>query len=478
MTDFSKLEGHGEASKAVLAHLSPRAKRLAELERWVKGTQYTGRPHFFSEEAPLSERAPCIIYPIVRAAIDSFVDLVLGEGRFPTAKIGNTDEDSPWDDEDALEDDDRELGDRFVLECIKQSRFERVARECLAAGMGCGSAALVLGARNGKLIADTVKARWCEPELDVDGNVERLEIKYPYLEQYQEGRSLTWKVRARMYRRVIDDERDTTYKPAEIAADEAAPVKWVADPERTHEHGLGFCPVVWYPFMRGCSVEGVYDGHAIHENLLDEVEALDFSLSQRHRAALYAGDPQWTEIGVEPGSNPSSAAVRKGHPASPKGGEHPDDATCVYQAGPSKVRKGRKKSPGDVWQYEAPDVQVKLHTLPGEALKAIDDHCNDLRGKLAEALSVVFLDLDTVRFVTSVSGKALEALRSRQIDRCDQIRDDVEDGLIIPSATMLLRIAYVLGKAGKLQVPGLKQVIPIFGRWDDDKGDGDAVAAA
>lgn len=474
MTDLSQLAGWQDVAKALDLYTSPRAKRLAALERWVAGTQYTGQPSFFSDEAPYHDRAPCIVYPVVQSAIASFTDLVMGEGRWPEFCLGSSDEDGPLDDEGAYSDDEKSTLRQFVVECVRQSRFQRVAREALAAAMGSCSAVVLFGVRNGSLFANTTRARWCEPELDDDGNVTRLVIEYPYPEQYQERGQ--WKVRARLYRRVIDAERDVTCKPADIRGDAYVEPRWVEDQTRTIEHDLGFCPVVWYPFLRGCSVEGEKDGHAIHETLLDELRALDFALSQRHRAALYAGDPQWTETGVERGYCPTDAIPVPDAPASPTGGPMTmgHQPTAHYVDPRQQTKQGRRKSPSTIWQYEDPATKVQLHTLPGDALKGLTEHAEDLRNKIAEALSVVFLDPASVKFAASLSGKALEALRARQLDRCDQIRDDIGDGLLIPGVNMLLRIAAAVGQRGGLRVPGLKQALPLLRQQGAD----DAVAAA
>ena len=85
-----ELEGKEPALKAFNAALSPRYRRLDELERWVNGRQYDGQDSWWSDAKPLWERAPCISYPIVGIAAQSNVDLVLGESRFPvfTSKPG------------------------------------------------------------------------------------------------------------------------------------------------------------------------------------------------------------------------------------------------------------------------------------------------------------------------------------------------------------------------------------------------------
>ncbi len=436
---LENIQGYSEALKALEANLSPRAKHLAGLERYVEGTQYAGLPDWFSDEKPLWERAPCIVYPIVRSAIDSNVDLLLGEGRYPSATVEDLEGDAADDFEQAL------------ARIVKQARLQAAAREVFAAGQGSAAGCAIFGVRSGRLFVDTSRARWCEPVIDAEGAVLSLTIQYPYLAiDKSEG---TPKIVARLYRRVIDGVRDVTYLPGDARADAIEP-QWKEDPAQTITHGLGFCPVVWYPHMRGCAIVGDFDGRAIHEHLTDEIRGHDFSLSQRHRAALYAGDPQWTEIGVEPGYNPTSAGRRVEVPASVTGtkGEKPH---AVYVSG-KPGRKARKKSPGVVWQYEgkAGEVEVKLHALPGDALKALDDHARDLRVKLAESLGVVFLDPESMPQGSTMSGRFLEAIKARQLDRCDNYRSDFGDRFLLPAIGMLVRIA----RAKKLRIQGIEAV--------------------
>ena len=435
---LEKTQGYADAVKALEANMSPRAQHMATLERYVDGTQYAGLPDWFSDEKPLWERAPCIVYPIVRSAIASNADLLLGESRFPAVAVDGLE---PGEESEAVE--------AVLAKLVQQARLKAVSREVFSAAQGTGSACAIFGLRGGRLFVDVTKARWCEVELDVDGAVRRLEIQYPYLTV--ESVAGQRRVVAKAYRRVIDATSDTTYVPAEARVDAAA-IQWVVDEKRTVAHGLGFCPVVWYAHMRGCPIVGDVDGHALHEHLTDEIRAHDFALSQRHRAALYTGDPQWTETGVEPGYNPTGSVRRAEVPASISGrpGEKPHAA--YVSRGPRG--KARKKSPGVVWQYEDPNVQVKLHTLPGDALEALDKHARDLRIKLAESLGVVFLDPETMPAATTISGRALEALKARQIDRCDSYRADFGDRFLLPAMGMLLRIAW----KAQLAVAGLEIV--------------------
>lgn len=455
----SAIEGFANATALAAKRMSPRAHRLASLERWVDGSQYEGMADWF-EDRPISEKAPCVVEPIVADSIDSHVDMVLGEGRFPAITARPAEDEDESDDEGGLSEESSAVIDRLVAGIIEQSRFKAVSREALSMAMGCGSVGAIFGAREGKLFGDTVKGRWCEPEFGADGRtVTRLVIQYPYTETFQDT-SGDWHVRARIFRREIDNKTDVTMKPANA---EDRTVKWESAPNGKISHGLGFCPVIWYPFFRGCSIAGQIDGHAPHANLLDEIRAHDVALSQRHRAALYAGDPQWTECGVEIGSNPSSTGKIVTLPVTKHGGEPSSDNPVLQVNGfPSDGPKsGRKKHPGTVWQYEDKDTKIDLHQLSGDALKAISENGADIRLKIMQALAYVPLDPESAHVIRgSLSGKALESLRERQLNRDDRIRDDFGDGFIKPGVSMLMRICYT--KAAGLRVRGLKKAMPIL----------------
>jgi len=467
------LAGADDAVRLAHEAMSPRARELAELERWHDGTQYEGQPDWFTAtENALFERAPCIVYPFARSAISSHVDLVLGDGRFPIVSAGLIEADSPLDGEDEdADDDDRAMLDRFIVETMRQSKFERAARHALSAAMHSRSSCLIFGARNGKLFVDLVKSRWCEPENDDDGAVTKLVIQYPYTQAKQRDDG-HWELRAYLFRREIDDESDKTYYPHELG--KGRQVEWVVDPSRTVTHGLGFCPVVWYAFEKGCGVEGRIDGKAIHEDLLDEMYALDFALSLRHRSAIYL-EPQIYETGVDPGYNPTEAkrmpaevmATRAGGAPTALTGDNPING--AYVARNAGQQTARAKSPDRIWQYENHQAKVGMLALDASALKALDEHARDLRAKLAESVSVVFLDPGDIKHAAALSGKALETLRSRQLARCDQIRSDVEDGLILPGVAMLLRIVSTLG-SGKVRVPGIASALDLLSRFSESEG--------
>jgi hypothetical protein len=452
-----KLTGLEQANKAALANMSPRYHRLDELEKWVDGTQYKGRPDWFTggpAEVPLWEREPCVVYPIVSVAISSNADLCLGEGKFPTFQVTHSGQGSAGTDGE-------EKTDPLEV-CLRHihrlSRFPTVVKDAYKDGQGCGTAVSILGVRNGIPFQDLVPAKWCTREVDASGQVTSLAIEYPYLDEVKQ-RDGTWQVRAMLYRRVIDAQSDTTYLPA-IANENGIAPSWQADSSKTIEHGLGFCPVVWYPFMKGCQAVNVIDGKAIHAKLTDEIQAHDIARSQWHRGALYS-EPQIYEIGVDGDHNPTGQGRVAMVPATEHGGPATPDNPIVsqYQEGPGQ--SARKKGPNHVWRYPSKDTKVGAIEYAAGALKSQQDNCSDLRVKIQEALAVVLLDPENIKMASMTSGKALEALRQKQLDRIDEHRDDLRDGFIVPSIIMQLRLLKKLGT--QMKVPGVEEAVAALG---------------
>lgn len=452
--DQHQLLNKEQADKAFRANCSPRYVKLDGYEQWLEGRQYDGMPSWFDDDVPRWERAPCIVYPVVDIAANSYVDLLLGNGRYPEFTT------KPAEDESTEENGQDEANsaalDRFIREWHRIARFRAVSRNGLYSSLGSGSCAVIHGVRKGKPFADNIPAKWCEPKLDAEGAVLSLEIQYPYQEQYKlHGK---WAVRARLYRRVIDATDDTEYFPAD-AREDGADVEWKENPARSVKHGLGFCPVIWYPLMLGAVTVNVVDGRPIHKNITDEIRQHDIARSQWHFGALMS-EPQPYELGVAPGYNPTDTGRLPVVESTESGGVKSKDnpVTGGYVTEPRR-KSARKKGPGYVWQYTSPDTKVGALLYPSDALKAQEDNCRDLRIKLQESLSVVFLDPESIKFAATTSGKALEAIKQKQLDRCDQIRDDLTDRYFEPSISLQLRLAHaVLSKGQRLKVPGADKI--------------------
>lgn len=466
-----------ELQQIIAANRTPRYCALDRLEAFVETTQYDGRSTDWfdgSESAPpLRERRPCIAYPIVRTAIDSNVDLCLGEGKFPAIVL--TDGDDAETEGESLSEDERAAVDSGITKLVELAKLKQAFRAAFASAQGARSAVLIGGMRKGKPFVEIEKAKRCTATFGEDGEVVSLTVQYVYLVDVRD-REGKWSKEAKLYKRVIDTEADTTFAAVKAQPDGSEPKSWPV--ATVVAHGLGFCPVVWYAHMKGVTTAGEVDGRAIHEQLLDEIEGLDMVLSQWHRAAFYAGDPQGYEIGVDERGPMAQGRTLQGSPSgtvnppsaadlSTRHGGAPSGANPVngrWGFGPPK--RARKKGPGEWWRYENPDVKVGILTLPGDALKAIQDNARDLRDKVSEGLGVVFSDPETVRFASALSGKAQQMLRQRQLDRCDQYRDDMADAMIRPVIHLLLRIL----AAVQPRSAALKRMVALTSKLGEEPG--------
>lgn len=440
------------------------------LERYVIGKQYDGRANFFDDAAPLLDRAPCVIVPVVKCARDSFVDMVLGEGRGPRITSSPGEASTIFDDRFSLTEKQGGDLDSAINVIAAQAKLNGVFKRLLRNGQVAKSAVAILGVRNGKLFVDTTKSKWSTPTFNAThpSVVDQLEIRYPYVETYKDAQNQPQE-RVMLYRRVIDALADTTFVPAKASENGAEPDEWLADPAKTVVHGFGFCPVVWYPFLKEeCEVTD-FDGEAIHEFLLDEIDALNRSRSMRHRAAIMCGDPQMAEYGVGEDECPAPVGPQAVS-AYVKNGRGPDgnparDATGnkSWMVG-SVTAVGRKRGAGVINTYRSKDAKAEWLSIPAGALKPLEEDGDDLEAIIAEALSWVPTDAKETKLGSNISGRALEWLHKKQTDKSSTIRDDMSEGCILPVVDMLLRIVLVTPAAG-LRLPGAAKLQAMLKRY-------------
>jgi hypothetical protein len=453
-----------KAQQVYAANVSPRARRLDWLERYAGGTQYEGRASFWNDDVPLQERAPCVVIPIGARAAESNVDLCLGEGRAPTFAL-QADADDVFDERLGLSEEQAEVATRFITAVCEQADLVSAAQELLAWAQIHGTACVIVSAVNGRLCVDREDAKWCTPTFDEADHdvVASLEIRYPFLEDYIDDAGRLCK-HCMLYRRVIDAQRDVTYKPAPATENGMEPDAWIED--HVVEHGLGFCPVRWYRYgVRGKSRS--LDGEAIHAKMTDEIDALCIARSQIHRACVYASDPQIIETGVAQDYQQAPRGRTMNMFIGP--GDHPENAQWTILGPDSRpIRSGgpaTRRGPGVTWRYESDESDVSFLTLPGDALKPAEDNYARLDTLIKDMLGVVFLDPQQMK-LGDISGRALEILHKMQIDRCNRIRKDFGRRMLVPVLHMLLRVA--LKTTGTLYIPGVDKARAVLERFEQE----------
>lgn len=462
-----RIEGLEEAQRRQAQQLSHRFRKLDALTRYVDGTQYDGKPHFLYPgiDCPLHERAPCIVDPIVETAIAQHVDFAIGEKRFPKLTTGASEDESDLGGSGLTERQSKTL-DQFIAVLVDHARLQDVSQDALGAAEACGTACVILAARDGCLEAESIDAKEAEPTFGPDGkSLVKVEHRRPYID-ITKGQDGVLRAKCLVYRRVIDEQADTVYVPAEAPPDGKEP-SWSVDKAKSAKHSLGFVPAVWWRFRVGSRRIDNVDGEALHRALFDEIDALNTALSQRHRAALYAGDPQLWETGVD--ENEQVAPMGEEPRAGVVTGHHIVDGQPVSYSkfGFNERPRGgaRRKGAGTVWRYQSAESQVGMLTLPGDALKSLDEHCSDLEDKIHRALSYTAASPESVK--GAMSGKALAFLFARTTTFVDRLRRDLWDGFLCPLLSVALRLVHVLEQraAGSLFLTGTKKALPILTRF-------------
>jgi len=469
------------ARAIALKYMSPRYLRLERLEKYQDGDQYDGRPAFFSQDEdapPLLERAPCIVDGVAKNATRDLVDFMMGEGRYPVVSASTSEDDADLDDEGTLTEDEAGLLERWINGPLTDcANLRHHFPEALRMAMKSGSVALVACMRNGRPEIEAFPAKWCTPAFNpLTREVIGLEIKYPYIVEEQDPISREWEEVCYVYRRLINANWDVVYLPGKGREDGLDPV-WSTDWTQTVQHNLGFCPVRWYAFECSTPTPANYDGRAHHKTLLDELDALNFSRSQRHRAAVYSGDPQIWETGVEANTNPApmtrAANVQIEAQASGIGPDGRPNIIGVFTSNPRSGRGGplRRKGPGIVWRYPEATSKVGMLSLPEGSLGAISENSEDIRQKIAEDLSVVLIQPSEVKSFGALSGKALAFVFARQIARADSIRNDSQTSLLFPTIDLLLRLCLTVGQHANQQVRilGFTKILPILQKFVENK---------
>ena len=459
-----------QVQKLIDCRKTPRQRDLEGLQAFFEGKQYVGRPSFFDDKQPMQERAPCVVFNLCSIAIESNVAFAMGEGRFPVVLSLSSEDDKTFDKDLGLSKDESEVVDSFNAKLVELARLEQAFRQGYRMAQASRSVAFVLGFRNGLPFAELVWAKLCTPSFDdpADPNkCTRLEIRYRYAEQWRDPIRTNgkWWTRVFEYLRVIDDTNDTVYEPVAIwdetdpgVVERASPVK------ATAAHGFGLCPVHWYARNRESVVGTNPDGKATHDGVCGLLEQLDLVLSQRHRAAIYAGDPQTVLIGIQSGDavgNTGRAAVPGALPGEGQGSAKQWQAAFAVTNGVGgKLRRGV----GDVWSIPEPHGKAVLLTLPGDALDALDHDAEDLANKACDDMGVTIVDASAFKGAGDLSGRTLSFLFSKQINRVSQDREDLGHCCIKPVLSLFYRM--LIARPKGVYLPGLDKVLPILARFD------------
>jgi hypothetical protein len=192
-------------------------------------------------------------------------------------------------------------------------------------------------------------------------------------------------------RTIWDRVAETTFLPAEVLSTNDEPIKWVADPERTVRHGLGFVPASWVKNLPGGDF---IDGEPTMRNdAINTGIELDYLLSQNGRGLKYNLDPKLV-VKEPPFQDNRQAIEGMDIRATPLGGGN----TITL----------------------AVDGDAKLLELTGGASEAAVEFAKYLRELALESLKGNRASAE--KLATAQSGKAMELMNQPLINLADCLR--------------------------------------------------------
>jgi len=441
-----------------------RYRTIARLCAYYDGTQYRDRPDFWTgrkvggssgKAVPLRERAPCVIYPLPKAAVQQAVRYTFGEGKYPTVKV---DEATANDAVAGLQfsKEDAAAATSYIAELTEQCGLRPTMRTLLRHGLSAKTAVAMLAVREGKFAIDLAHAKDCWPKFkndDPSSDVESLVWCYRFSKMVPDKNGKP-EYKDHFFRRDFTADAVIVYDdtPAE---DNGKTPHFVVNQALSKAHGLGFCPVVWIRNMaEQCS--GDIDGISIYADLEDEFDALNFALSQRHRGIVIFGVPQPWETGVEEGDGPGQSG-RQAYPTMPY------SAPGAPPFGAAETVPARPTGPDQMWSYGGKDVRLGLLETTGKAFEAATEHVVDIRSRLLEAMSVVLVDTTKLAGHGAMSAKFLAMVFQDLFSLVDDLRPSWWQSGLACILNMMLRMTAILG-GERILLPGAQQVADIMSR--------------
>lgn len=451
----------------------PRYAELQKLRKYLSGTQYDGRPDFFTgqnakgDEVPLRERKPCVIYPMPRGCIEQVVKFTFGESRFPVITVEKIDPDDALGGV-TLTEDEADFLSGFFASLVKNAALRPGMRRTMRQGLSIGATCVLLKLKRGQFRIDLANAEDVFPQFeggDPAAPLERLTWAYQFNKSVrgEDGKPVTKRF---WYRLDVDKIAYTEFNQVEVKPGE--PPVWTE--AKVDKHSLGFVPAAW---VRNASAEGEtgIDGFSLYGEFLDEFDALNFALSQRHRGIAVLGVPQPWETGVEDDDGPG-ATGRQSHGYSPgveSQGSSPSPHGRVSQLNPARRIGGSQ-----MWSYRNDKTRLGLLETTGKAFEVATNHVNDIRSRLLESMGVVIVNLNEVTGRSTqghMSAKFLELAYEPLLALVDEMRCSWWDGALRPILELLAR--WIIAIEGKgLLLPGADKAAKLLAKFYVDTTDG------
>lgn len=340
-------------------------------------------PGFYDagQTTPLRFRKPTAPYNLTKVIVDRFTSLLFSQRRHPQLRV---------------------LGDMLTEDYARAladtARLWPAMIRARSMGGAIGTSIAGFQFANGRPMVEVHDARWCTPEWAdrYSFKLASIEKRYQYPIEERDPETGAWTDVAYWYRRVIDMESDTVWKPIPVGGGDEP--HW-SNPDNimsSVRHNLGFCPVVW---AQNLPVEDDVDGDPDCHGVFDMIEAIDTLLSQADRGVIANCDPTTVIIGPD-----KLAEVAKGS------------------------MNAMKLTSGD----------MKYLEMTGSGPKAATELAEIFRNRALEVAQCV---LENTQQGGARTATEIERMYASMISKADVLREQYGEHLVRPVVEMMLRAA-------------------------------------
>ena len=364
---------------------------LKLVDKYLKSTQYNHLTDWTvgadpENCIPIRERKPIIIFPMSKLFTDRLSAKLLGNSVFPALTIE--------EDPDTQE---------FMNLMIKSTWFKSKMLQASKKYISHGSVFVRYRLVEGAFKIEHYNPNYCYPEFDGAGNLLKVDIKFVF-EDF-EDLDHNGKPKPKWFKLELNQQADILYDNPEFKAGAEPQFKVVEQAD----HGLDFVQGEW---IRNIDIEKQVDGLSLVSEIFDFVDSFNYGLSQSDKAVSYGQEQQaWvkglTEDEIDELVKSSSTAWNLGR----------EGEAGFLEAGMSGFEAAHK-------------LREELHQ------------------GMQQIIRVILLDPEKIAG-NAQSAKAMEVLHGPMIEIIDEIRPNMEKG-IVSLLQKMMASALIFHKRGEI----------------------------
>lgn len=248
-----------------------RSGQLELLSRYYENTQYDHLPEWRkagSQDHHVAprDRQPLIKYPYAKILAKRLAAKLIGHKTWP--KMENK-QDLEWE--------------AYVQALTKHTFLRTHLRAPIQRMLAVGSGMIRFYLKEGAFVFESYNPNHCYPVFNADGTLKRLRIRYVF--EDKQDKDADGNPKKKWFQLELTEDADILYDNPEYDRDKE-PFFTVLS---AAEHGLGFVQAEWF---RTSYQRNLVDGESLIADVLEWIDAFNYSMSQSDHAISYNQDPQ------------------------------------------------------------------------------------------------------------------------------------------------------------------------------------------